>query len=174
MQHVSSNPGVYGPGAWPGATSHWGGTASSFSLAGGLITLEDFEAGKIEHALAIGIPDVRAQEYSLPARRTDGTSSDPLSLPEGAHLRLDPDLDLTALDLSPQALMIARAAQRYGIFVRSLGSHVVFFGQDPTPTGSGPYMGEDGFFEGTEPSQLLSSFPWGHLQLLAMSLHRES
>jgi hypothetical protein len=173
MEHASSNPGVYGPEAWPGATSHWGATASSLSLAGGLITLEDFEAGKIEHALAIGIPDVRAGEYSGPARRTDGTSTDPLSLPEGAHLRLDPELNLAALHLPPTTLMIARAAQRYGIFVRSLGSHVVFFGEDPIPSGTGPYMGANGFFEATEPSQLLASFPWGHLQLLKMTLHQE-
>jgi hypothetical protein len=174
MEHVSTNPGVYGPEAWPGATSHWGATASSLSLAGGLITLEDFAAGKIEHALAIGIPDVRADEYSAPARRTDGTSGDPLALPEGAHLRLDPELNLASLGLPPTALMIARAAQHYGIFVRSLGSHVVFFGQDPVPTGTGPYMGANGFFEDTEPSQLLEKFPWGHLQLLKMTLHRES
>ncbi len=173
MEHVSTNPGVYGPEAWPGATNHWGATASSLALAGGLITLEDFAAGKIEHALAIGIPDVRAKEYALPAQRTDGTSTNPLSLPEGAHLRLDPELDLAALHLPPTTLIIARAAQRYGIFVRSLGSHVVFFGQDPVPTGTGPYMGAQGFFEGTEPSQLIADFPWEHLQLLKMNLRRE-
>jgi hypothetical protein len=173
MEHVSTNPGVYGPEAWPNATTHWGATASSLALAGGLITLEDFAAGKIEHAVAIGIPDVRAKEYSLPAQRTDGPSTDPLSLPEGAHLRLDPNLDLAPLHLPPAALMIAKAARRYGIFVRSLGSHVVFFGQDPVPTGTGPYMGANGFFEATEPSQLLANFPWEHLQLLKMNLRRE-
>jgi hypothetical protein len=173
MEHVSTNPGVYGPEAWSGATTHWGGTASSLALAGGLITLEDFAAGEIDHALAIGIPDVRAKEYSLPAQRTDGPSTDPLSLPEGAHLRLDPNLDLAPFHLPPAALMIARAARRYGIFVRSLGGHVVFFGQDPVPTGTGPYMGENGFFEAIEPSQLLANFPWEHLQLLKMSLRSE-
>ncbi len=95
MEHVSTSEGVYGPSSWPGATTQWGATASSLSLAGGLITLEDLEHGKIEHALAIGIPDVRAGVYSLPAQRTDGKTNDPLALPEGARLRLDPELDLT-------------------------------------------------------------------------------
>ena len=35
IQHVSSNPGVYGPEAWPGAQPWWGATASSLALAGG-------------------------------------------------------------------------------------------------------------------------------------------
>ena len=28
MQHVSTNPGVYGPEAWPGAEDWWGVTAT--------------------------------------------------------------------------------------------------------------------------------------------------
>jgi hypothetical protein len=174
MENVSTSEGVYSPSSWPGATTQWGGSASSLSLAGGLITLEDLEHRMIDHALAIGIPDVRAGVYTLPAQRTDGKSSDPLALPEGARLRLDPNLDLTALDLPPLTLMIAEAAQRYGLIVRSLGSHVVLYGQDPTPTGGNPYLGKGGYYEGQEPSELLSSFPWEHLQLLQMSLRQAS
>ena len=118
MQNVSTNPGVYGPKAWPGASPYWGASASSFSVAGGLITLEDLEKGVINHALAIGIPDVRAGVYASPAQRTDGTSASALSLPEGAHLRLEPGLDLAALHLPRLTLMMAEAAQRYGIYVR--------------------------------------------------------
>jgi hypothetical protein len=172
MEHVSSSSGVYGASSWPGATSHWGGSASSLSLAGGLISLEDLERGEIDHVLAMGIPDVRAGVYSLPAQRTDGPSHDPLALPEGARLRLDPSLNLASLGLPPLTLMIAEAAQRYGIVIRSLGSHVVLYGQDPTPTGSNPYVGKKGYFEGKDPSQLLASFPWEHLQLLKMNLRR--
>jgi hypothetical protein len=170
MQKVSSNPGVYGPEAWPNADLRWGGSASSLSLAGGLITLEDLEDGAINHALAIAIPNVRVAEYSSPAHRTDGESTNPLSLPEGAHLRLDPSLALAKLHLPPLTLMIAEAAQRYGIFVRSRGSSVAFYGQDPTPTGTDPYAGRDGYFQGKTGSQILASFPWSHLELLKMEL----
>jgi hypothetical protein len=171
MEHVSSNPGVYGPKAWPGANQAWGASASSLSIAGGLITLEDLEDGMINHALAIAIPDVRAGVYASPAHRTDGTSANPLALPEGAHLRLNPNLHLARLHLPPLTLKIARAAQRYGLLVRSRADHVVLYGQDPTPTGEDPYSGPDGYFEGQLPSRLLARFPWGHLQLLRMRLH---
>ena len=147
MEKVSSNRGVYGREAWRGAESLWGGDASSLSLAGGLITLEDLEDGVINHALAMAVPDVRAGVYASPAQRTDGYSDDPLSLPEGAHLRLDPNLDLASLHLPRFTLMIAEAAQRYGIFIRSSalsGGIVTLYGQDPTPTGTNPYPGHWG------------------------------
>jgi hypothetical protein len=172
IQNVSSNWGAYGPGAWQGATPTWGVPASSFSLAGGLITLKDLQRGRIDHALALAIPSPRAGIYASPARRTDGTSSSPASLPEGAHLRLDPSLDLAALHLPPLTLMIAEAAQRYGIFVRDKSKVVHFFAQDPRPTGNDPYAGEAGYFEGESPAQLLSPFPWDRLQVLWMELRK--
>jgi hypothetical protein len=48
---------------------------------------------------------------------------------------------------------------------------VSFYAQDPAPTGSNPYIGAGGYFEGKYPSQILASFPWSHLQLLKMELH---
>ena len=171
MEHVSSDSGVYGPEVWPGAKPLWGSSASSLSLVGGLISLEDLEKGQINHALSMAIPDVRAGVYASPAQRSDGRSTDPLSLPEGAHLRLDPNLDLASLHLPRLTLMIAEAAQRYGIFIRDHGGVVAFQAQDPIPTGTNPYTGPDGYFEGKSPKALLASFPWNHLELLKMELH---
>ena len=109
--------------------------------------------------------------YASPAQRTDGKSASPLSLPEGAHLRLDPNLDLAALHLPRLTLMIAEAAQRYGIFITDGSSDREILAQDPTPTGTNPYAGPDGYFEGKYPNQLLASFPWSQLELLKMELH---
>lgn len=173
MRDVSSNPGVYGPEAWPGAKPWWGSSASSLSIAGGLITLEDLRAGQIDHALALAIPNVRSGVFSLPAQRADGTSTSPLALPEGAHLRLDPNLDLDSLAMAPITRMIAEAAQRYGIFVRDGSPVVHFFGQDPVTEGSNPYEGPHGYFEGRWPSELLASFPWDRLELLKMELRAD-
>jgi hypothetical protein len=174
MQKASSDSGAYGPEAWPGAQPGWGASASSLSIAGGLITLEDLEKGQINHALAIALPDTRAGVYAAPAQRTDGEDAEPLSLPEGAHLRLDPNLDLATLHLPKLTLMLAEAAQRYGIVVRDTAADVTFYAQDPTPTGKNPYTGAHGYFEDKTPQQLLESFPWSHLQLLKMELHGES
>ncbi len=171
MENVSSSSGVFGSASWPGAEPWWGVSASSLSIAGGLITFEDLEHGKIEHALAMAIPGVRAGVYSSPALRTDGRSADPLALPEGAHLRLDPNLDLSTLHLPKLTLMIAEAAQRYGIVIRDGAGNIQFFGQDPSSLPANPYKGPTGYFEGQSPVRLLASFPWQELQLLKMELH---
>ncbi len=167
IQGVSESSGAYGPSAWPGASPTWGATASSLSLPGGLITLRDLERGQIDHALAMSVRDVRAQAFFAPALRTDGESTDPLSLPEGAHLRLDPSLDLATLQLPPLVLEMAEAAQRYGIFIRDVAANVTFYAQDPVNVGFNPYLGASGFFEGSYPQALLADFPWSRLQLLA-------
>jgi hypothetical protein len=171
MQHVRSSSGVYEPRSWPGAKPWWGVPASSLALVGGLITLEDLQKASINHALAISIPNVRADEWAAPAKRTDGTSHSPLSLPEGAHLRLDPRLNLDALHLPRLTLLIAKAAQRYGLYVRDRSPNIGLYSQDPTPTGVNPYAGADGYLEGRAPSDLLASFPWQHLQLVRMRLN---
>jgi hypothetical protein len=173
MEHASQSPGYYDKSAWAGAQERWGASASSLSIAGGLITFEDLRRGRIEHALAMAMPVVRAKVYSLPAHRTDGHSDDPLALPEGAHLRLDPSLDLSSLDLPPLTRMIAEAAQHYGIFLRSRAAVVDLYGQDPTSLATNPYTGALGYFEGQPPYRLLAGFPWSHLQLLKMDLYSQ-
>lgn len=170
MRQVSLGAGVYGPRSWPGGESTWGAAATSLSLVGGLISLEDLERGVINHAVSMAIPDVRAGEYALPARRTDGRSTEPFALPEGAHLRLNPALNLKALNLPRVTLMIAEAAQKYGIIINNRAKDVTFQAQDPEPTGTEPYGGPGGYFEGKTPTQLLAAFPWGDLELLTMDL----
>jgi hypothetical protein len=170
MENVSSSPGVYGWSSWLRSKPQWGSSASSMSIAGGLITLEDLERGQIDHALSMAVPGTRYGIYTLPAQRTDGNSTAPAALPEGAHLRLDPSLDLSTLHLPHLVLMMAEAAQRYGIFVRDRAPNVTFYAQDPTPTGTNPYIGTTGYFEGHCQCQLLRAFPWSHLQLLKMEL----
>lgn len=173
MRHASTDPGVYNSRAWPGSQPWWGASASSLSIAGGLITFEDLEHGEINHALAISLPEVRAGAYASPARRSDGNSPNSLALPEGAHLRLDPRLDLASLHLPRLTRIVAEAAQRYGIFVRDRAADVTFYAQDPTPTGTDPYGGPDGYYRGRSPIELLAQFPWSRLQLLKMKLHDE-
>jgi hypothetical protein len=168
---VSANSGAYSSAAWPGADRFWGASATSLSIAGGLISPEELRKGVINHALALTVPAPRAGIYASPARRTDGTSSSPVSLPEGAHLRLDPDLDVSALQLPRVTRLIAKAAQRYGIFVRDKSRTVAFSAQAPHSAQSDLYGGESGLFGGQSPAQLLASFPWDRLEVLKMDLH---
>jgi hypothetical protein len=171
MRHVQQSDGIFSANSWPGSAYYWGASATSLPEVGGLMRVDELRRGQIDHALALAIPDSRAHVWSWPAQRTDGTTTDPDALPEGARLRLDPSLDLKALHLPPVTLAMARAAQRYGVIVRDTSPVITFYAQDTTPTGTQPYYGRDALFSGLNPRQLLASFPWSHLQVLKLDLH---
>ncbi|MBV9837552.1 MAG: hypothetical protein JO156_05500 [Solirubrobacterales bacterium] len=171
MAGVSTNGGYFSPAAWPGPDAEgewtWGSSASSLPAAAGLMTIGELRAGVIRHALSVALPQA-CSWFVWPAQRTDGTSTDPACLPEGAHLRLDPALDLSTLDLPPIALMMARAMQTYGLIVHdTTNSSVAFSAEQPTD-GSDPYDGPGGIFDGQQEWQFLPKIPWSHLQLLKL------
>jgi hypothetical protein len=160
MQNVSSNPGHFTE------PPSWGATATSLPLLGGLMRLDELKAGRIDHALAMAIPQPKARAFSLPAQRTDGKNESPNAIPEGTRFRIDPRLDLSKLKMAPIVRQMAVAAQRYGIVVRDTAGSVAFYAEDPTPTGKNPFSGASGYFGGQYPNKLLAQFPWEHLQAL--------
>jgi hypothetical protein len=162
MVSVSKNPGYY--------VDHgdWGASATSLPLLGGLIRISELKAGHIDHALALAVVDASSLAYSRPAERTDGNIASPDAIPEGIRFRLDPSLDIARLKLPPVVRMLAEAAQRYGIVVRDRSGAVTFYGEDPTPYGSNPYVGPHGFLQD---QNTLRQFPWSHLRALQTDLH---
>jgi hypothetical protein len=174
IEHVSQSPGYYTTRSWRGALPVWGATATSLPAAAGVITLDDIQHGHIDHALALELPDPRAGPWTWPAQRSDGTGTDPNAIPEGAHLRLDPNLNLAALHLPQLTMMIAEAAQKYGMIVRDQTHAAIgLFAESPISLGTNPYYtrgtpSPSGPFQGRWPSDLLASFPWSHLQVLAL------
>jgi hypothetical protein len=174
IRNISRNPGYYTSSAWPGARTNWGAAATSLPLIAGTMRLLELRRGYIDHALAMAVPDARAGVFAWPAQRTDGRGG-PTLLPEGARLRLDPNLDLDSLQLPPVTRMMAEAAQRYGIVVRDRTKQAVtFFMEDLTPWNDDPYRGPGGLFRGASPRELLASFPWEHVHVLKMSLCRRA
>jgi hypothetical protein len=168
IQGVSRSPGYYTAASWPGAYSGWGATATSLPLVAGTMLTSELQAGRIDHALAISVPDARAGVFAFPAQRTDGTLTASTAIPEGARLRLDPRLDVAALGLPPVVHAMAVAAQRYGMIVRDVTHHATgFYAEDPLPTGANPYPS---LYGGAWPNELMAKFPWGHVQLVRMSL----
>jgi hypothetical protein len=167
LRKVSKSRGLYTGAAWPGATRNWGAGPTSLPLIGGTILRSDLDAGRIDHALAIGLPAVRAGRFAWPAQRTDGTG--PLgSLPAGAHLRLDPTLNIDTLHLPKLTRMIARAAQRYGLIVREQTDGAIrLFGETRDPDAQDPY---DRYLQGRTPQRLLADFPWDRLQVLQVQI----
>ncbi len=80
IDNVSTNPGFYTN------PSNWGSTATSLPMLGGLIRLDELEAGHIDHALALAIPQSRKGVFSWPAQRSDGSPRDRGGDPAGHAL----------------------------------------------------------------------------------------
>jgi hypothetical protein len=157
LSHASRNEGYFPP--------PFGATATGLPLVSGLIRVSELRVGRIDHALALAIPKAKANDYVWPAQRTDGSSPLPDAIPEGTRMRIDPKLDLDTIGLPPVGLAIARAAQRYGIIVRDQAGAVTFVGEDPSRfTVANPYTS---LYAGKYPNNILASFPWGHLQVVA-------
>jgi hypothetical protein len=155
MTSVSTNPGYF--------ASPYGATATSLPLLGGLMTIEELKKGEINHALALAIPNTRVGAVTWPAQREDGKVDGPRTIPEGTHFRIDPSIDLTKLGLSRTGLVIARAAQKYGIVVRDTSGCVTFYAEDPVASWNiYPWL-----FEWQYPSDVLGGFPWKSLQVVA-------
>ena len=169
IDRVSGSPGYFGADSFAGASDRWGATATSLALAGGLMLRDEVESFRIDHALALSVGSTRKDAWSWPAQRSDGENVQPDAIPEGARFRLDPNLDLSALDMPPITRAMAEAAQRYGIVVNNQTSQgLCFWAEDPTRYGIN-YRTD--LFDGLYPTQYLRSFPWDHLQLLKMELH---
>ena len=167
MQRVSQNIGTYTDP--PG----WGASATGIPILGGLMRISELRERRINHGLALTIPEARANVYSWPATRTDGRVNRRTAIPEGTRFRLDPKLDVSKLQAPPLVRAMARAAQRYGIVVRDQGGGVGFYAEDPGRLGTNPYTGDTGIFGGDSPSALMRAFPWHRLQALRTELHTE-
>ena len=91
-----------------------GADVASFALAAGLVRPEDIAQGHIDHALAITTPDTRSNYVACPATNTDGQhNDDPNALPIGAHVQLDPSIDVAKLRVPRWEKVIAVALQQY-------------------------------------------------------------
>ena len=187
MPNVSNNPGYYQNVVSPSGTvlerASWGTTAASFPLVAGVMTIAELRSGVIPHALGLAITNTCGGVWAWPAQRTDGVTPEPC-VPEGAHFRLDPNLNLASLHLGHFALMMAQAAQTYGIIINNRSDGFTFRGEDPTQYeaeyGYNPYNGPDGQLGSPGalfdqwPSQILEQFPWSHLELLQMDLQSQA
>jgi hypothetical protein len=80
------------------------------------VRLDEVEWGSIEHVLKIAV-NTASLDHVFPMVGSDGESTHPSAPPEGARLRIKPTIELETLGLSPPALVIARALQRYGAVI---------------------------------------------------------
>jgi hypothetical protein len=80
---------------------------------------DQVRAGAIRHVLKVAVGPELADRFVFPMTGSDGKyqGSDPAVPPEGLRLRIKPSVNLYALHLAPEALIIARALQRYGFYI---------------------------------------------------------
>lgn len=148
--------------------SGWGGaaTGSGASRLGGVIRLAEIANGDIPHALALQSNNVCAGVFRAPALKTDGISTLPNCIPEGARLQLDPSIDLAKLKLTPAELAVGTAMQRYGGYLVDMsGSPLsVSFELDPsTPSSISPVYKKAGLRWDYDD---MAGIPWGRLRVV--------
>jgi hypothetical protein len=168
MDHVSHSDGI-----WPG---HYGTTATSLPFMGGQITPEELRSGKIDHVMGIALVDLdNSGVFSWPATRSDGSNPNhlPNRIPEGLRFRLDPHLDVDALNLNPVAKAIAKAGQKYGFVVWDRAGAITLRANNPKAyllaDKKNPYLS---LFGGIPDWKILEGFPWDSLRFLPMNYGR--
>jgi hypothetical protein len=97
----------------------FGSRGAGVPYLAGLVRPCEIARGRIDHALAFAYDSPSAQ-HTYPATKSDGTGSGPSALPEGTRLQLNPSLSadrIRSWGCRQVCLMVARALQRYGMFV---------------------------------------------------------
>jgi hypothetical protein len=146
--------GTYAMFGGDGSGRGGGATAAGTNLLAGLVRMEELEAGRIDHALALvsdkSCPDV----FRYPALKTDGHASEPPCIPQGARVQLDPSIDVASIpDITPGEVAVARALQTYGGYVRDSAGTALGIGFE-TPTD-----GDDDFY------REVAGFPWDYYDM---------
>ena len=152
--------------------NRWECRPPGLSILAGQIHLEELQQGTITHALEVTMPDTASSGWVWPANRTDGTSDDAYSIPEGTRFRLKPSVNLSSLHLNPAALEIATAIQRYGMIVADTSGAVALEAQDPTPL---MREGKPNPYEKLLPGgpyETLNAVPWSELEVVSPNYHQ--
>ena len=152
-----------------------GVTATGVAAASTAVSVADVRSGSIDHALSLQLFQPRAGGQSYPATRNDGWgSSSNTSIPyEGQRFRLKASVNVDALNLTPIAKMIAKAAQKYGFIVTDKAGVLAVPGEEGSAyklvEGSDPW---DTLLGGKAYWQILQGFPWDQLEALVWDYGR--
>jgi hypothetical protein len=99
-----------------------GGSMRGNNGAVSFAQFNEVAAGSIDHVLKIALGPDPSSRFLFPMVGSDGRG--PASAPaEGTRLRIKASVNLAGLKLNPQALIIARAAQRYGVYIGDGGGN---------------------------------------------------
>jgi hypothetical protein len=114
--------------------------ASGFGLLAGLIFPGELARRSIHHALLFSYPYTSASGSVWPATESDGRTTGSTAIPEGARLQLDPGFDVSSLP--PYERTVARALQRYGMYLGDTGAaNVSLYAVNPQSYANNPFVG---------------------------------
>lgn len=107
--------------------------AAGFPIAPLLFNADELAAGSINHAIRFVLPNprIRAGVFVHPATHAGAPRGPENAPPYGAHLRLKSSFDVS--QLSPAAQVVARALQKYGMFL-SDGGNIALTAQSDADT----------------------------------------
>jgi hypothetical protein len=107
--------------------------AAGFPIAPLLFNADELATGGIHHAIRFILPNwrIRADVFVHPATHAGGPDGPASAPPYGAHFRLKSSYDVSRL--KPAAQIVARAMQRYGMFL-SDGGNIALTAQSDADT----------------------------------------
>jgi outer membrane biosynthesis protein TonB len=146
-------------------TTCGGADVANFALAAGLVRPEEIAQGHIDHALAITTPNTRQGYIACPATNSDGKHTDPNALPIGAHIQLNPSINVATLNIPSWQKVIATALQKYGAYVTDTGGSLAV--QAESNLGRSYNAWAKAGVPDTGPS--LASLPWSSTRILNMT-----
>ena len=111
------------PAGWTSAD------AAGLPILPGLVRQDEVQSGVITHAIRV-TAEATDNAYVWPARHTGGGPSDPNLPPMGARFRLKASFDISGY--SPQAQVVLRAMQQYGLILADNGPTWSFWGTADT------------------------------------------
>lgn len=162
IDKVSTNPGIF--------PRPFGVSASGLLMAPGVISMDEFERGRIDHAMYLAVIEpAKWDRISWPANRSDGHSSDPDALAEGQRLRLDPSLDVSTLGLTPVGELVARAAQKYGFIVADTAGAVAVATESGNTIAAATKVNPWNELLAGPSYEALRGFPWDKVQVLPIN-----
>ena len=122
-----------GDGLAPAGTA--GANAANFPMLGGIVRPEEIAQGHIDHALYFTMPNTGRGAPVCPATHNGGSTTSPNAPRQGARFQLDPALDVDSLPIPSYAKILARALQKYGMYLRDQGGSFAIYGENPSSRG---------------------------------------
>ncbi len=113
--------------------------------------LDEVQAGVIPHVLKVACGPEANTQAVFPMNRSDGNSATS-PVKQGLRLRIRPELDLNALGLPAEALVLAQAAQTYGVYCGDSGPNTALKLENTVIEGRGQLW--------TTPADALSGLPF--------------